>query len=63
HHGLLHQGSVAVGGRHVDFHRRAEILAGCLAQEWEPSAFFPPQDTIARMIAARYGRTAWTQRR
>jgi len=62
-HGLLHQGSVVVGSSPVDFHRRAEILAGCLAHEWEPVGYFPPPDIIARKIADRYGRMAWTERR
>lgn len=61
--GLLHQGSVAGGGKPVDFHRRAEVLAGCLARDWEHAECFPPPDLIARKLAERYGRTAWTERR
>jgi len=62
-HGLLHQGSVAVSARPVDFHRRAEVLAGCLARDWTRIDDQPPPHIIARKIADRYGRTAWTERR
>ena len=62
-HGLLHQGSVAVSGKPADFHPRAEVLAACLARDWTRIDCHPPPDLIARKIADRYARTAWTDRR
>lgn len=62
-HGLLHQGSVAAGAIPMDFHKRAELLAGCLALEWTAIAYQPPPAVIARKIADRYGRKQWTARR
>ena len=63
HHGLLHQGSVAVSANEADFVRRAEVLANCLGHDWATMQCQPPPDIIARKIAARYGRTEWTKRR
>ena len=62
-HGLLHQGSVAASEQPVDFHRRAECFAACLAQASTHLACQPPPDVIARKIAGRYGQQAWTTRR
>ena len=62
-HGLLHQGSVALAGKSLDCHRRAESLATCLAHHWESIEMFPPPNIIARKIADRYGRKTWTDRR
>ncbi|MEN9975279.1 MAG: hypothetical protein RLZZ282_1285 [Verrucomicrobiota bacterium] len=61
--GLLHQGSVTDTGKPIDFARRAESLAGCLAQSWTALDCQPPSEIIAKKIAARYGREAWTERR
>ncbi len=62
--GLLHQGSVAVAGADAaDGRGRAEHLAGRLAGEWEHFSPIPEPAEIARIIAARYGNDAWTNRR
>ena len=61
--GLLHQGSVAAPAKAADSQQRAEALAGHLAQEWAAVEFNPPEDVIARKIAERYSRQAWTGRR
>lgn len=62
--GLLHQGSVAVPAADTAFFaHRAEGLAGRMASQWQAMEFEPPADVIARKIAERYGRQAWTGRR
>ncbi len=59
--GLLHQGSLAVSDGHST--QRAEAFAGHLAKTWTTTDFEPPAEVIARKIAERYGRQAWTDRR
>ena len=63
HHGLLHQGSVALGATGAAAQGRAERLAGWLGQAWTVMECEPPADVLAHKIAARYGRQAWTGRR
>jgi lipoate-protein ligase A len=62
-HGLLHQGSAAVPAGGADCRRRAEALAGTLANDWSALDYQPPPEIIARKIAGRYGRQDWTERR
>lgn len=61
--GLLHQGSVAAAAHPEASRRRAEQLAGRLAAAWQPCDLQPPAELIARKVADRYGRPAWTTRR
>jgi lipoate-protein ligase A len=62
--GLLHQGSVAAPvGSPAASRRRAELLAGRLAEHWETVTLSPPPDRIAAAVAARYANEAWTERR
>jgi lipoate-protein ligase A len=62
--GLLHQGSVAAPAASADAsRRRAGLLAGCLATNWEHVSLEPPAALIARLVADRYAHPAWTTRR
>lgn len=62
--GLLHQGSVAVACEDdVGFHRRANDLASRLSRTQEIFSFESDPPNLAAMIAARYKRAEWTNRR
>jgi lipoate-protein ligase A len=63
HHGLLHQGSVALVDTDHNDARRAERLADCLAVKWDAKAYHPQPGLLAHKIAQRYGCQTWTQRR
>jgi lipoate-protein ligase A len=62
--GLLHQGSVGASCRdHVASQKRSEDFAARLASEWVEISLFPEMEDIARRVATRYAREAWTNRR
>lgn len=62
--GLLHQGSVAASCEDpVKSQERSEDFAARLAGEWEEISLFPEMEDIARRVATRYAREAWTNRR
>ena len=63
-HGLLYQGSVAASCHDpVKSQERSEDLAGRLAREWKIFAAHPESEDLARRVASRYAREAWTNRR
>jgi lipoate-protein ligase A len=59
--GLLHQGSVAVGG--IGAEAGGVALAGQLAEVWERVEISPPGEEISDRVSRRYGRGDWTTRR
>lgn len=61
--GLLHQGSVAAACTPEDSTARAGRLGTALASAWSFKDFSPPVALIADLIATRYARVDWTQRR
>jgi lipoate-protein ligase A len=61
--GLLHQGSVAAAPESPQTsRRRAELLAGRLAESWETTNLSPPPALISAKVTARYANQAWTER-
>jgi hypothetical protein len=63
-HGLLHQGSVAANcDEPVISQKRSKDFAARLASGWEEISLFPEMEDIARRVATRYARDAWTNRR
>jgi lipoate-protein ligase A len=61
--GLLHQGSVAAACSPEDSSARAGRLATALASAWSFKDYSPPEALIAGLLATRYARVDWTQRR
>ncbi|MGL5018429.1 MAG: lipoate--protein ligase family protein [Luteolibacter sp.] len=62
--GLLHQGSVALGGGdEMGSRGRAEVLAGKIARRWRHFEFLPDPQDLAGRVAGRYGNVKWTGRR
>jgi lipoate-protein ligase A len=61
--GLLHQGSVAAVCDDGLFHTRAAALADRLSRTVEVFPLRPDPQSLADKIAARYGRSEWTNRR
>ncbi|MGL4401134.1 MAG: lipoate--protein ligase family protein [Luteolibacter sp.] len=62
--GLLHQGSVALGGGDEMARQcRAEVFAGKVAPRWRRFEFLPDPLDLAGRVTARYGNEKWTERR
>jgi len=58
--GLLHQGSVATAG---DSKLRGELFAESLAESWWEAEILVDETRVAEIIALRYGRKEWLERR
>jgi lipoate-protein ligase A len=58
--GLLHQGSVATAG---DSRLRGELFAERLADSWWQAETQPDDGRIAEIVALKYGRKEWLERR
>jgi lipoate-protein ligase A len=58
--GLLHQGSVATTG---DSRARGELFAERLAGSWREVEILVDENRIAEIVASRYGRKEWLERR
>jgi hypothetical protein len=58
--GLLHQGSVATAG---DSRLRGELFAERLADSWWQAETHPDDERIAEIVALKYGRKEWLERR
>ena len=58
--GLLHQGSVATAG---DSRLRGELFAERLTGSWWEAEILVDDDRVAEIIASRYGRKEWLERR
>jgi lipoate-protein ligase A len=62
--GLLHQGSVAAAcGGEEGSRRRAEEFADRISGSWRSFPALPDSEDLARRVAARYAKIAWTERR
>lgn len=61
--GLLHQGSVAVGGDLVQSTMRGRLLAELMAKHVHEVELFSPHDEITYLCRERYANPSWTQRR
>lgn len=58
--GLLHQGSVA---KAADSHLRGELFAESLSESWWEEDIFVDQGRVEELVAAKYGRKDWLERR
>lgn len=58
--GLLHQGSVATA---CDSRLRGELFAERLAESWWEAEIHPDDSRIAEIVALKYGRKEWLERR
>jgi lipoate-protein ligase A len=58
--GLLHQGSVATAG---NSRLRGELFAECLAESWWEAEILVDEMRVAEIVALKYGRQEWLERR
>ncbi|MEP2775281.1 MAG: hypothetical protein ABJQ29_06020 [Luteolibacter sp.] len=58
--GLLHQGSVA---KAADSHLRGELFAESLSESWWEEDIYVDEERVEELVAAKYGRTEWLERR
>lgn len=58
--GLLHQGSVATAG---NSRLRGELFAARLAESWWEAEIYPDEGRIAEIVAMKYSRKEWLERR
>ncbi|RYD32635.1 MAG: hypothetical protein EOP87_12460 [Verrucomicrobiaceae bacterium] len=62
-HGLLHQGSVAGRCESSDSIERSKRFSASLSATCEQVDLDPPAELIHTKVTAKYGNSAWTQRR
>lgn len=58
--GLLHQGSVA---KAADSHLRGELFAESLSESWWEENLYVDEGRVEELVAAKYGRKDWLERR
>ncbi|MDP4626045.1 MAG: hypothetical protein NWT08_13015 [Akkermansiaceae bacterium] len=58
--GLLHQGSVA---KAADSHLRGELFAESLSESWWEEDIFVDEERVEELMAAKYGKKEWLERR
>jgi lipoate-protein ligase A len=61
--GLLHQGSVALSGDLEQRQRRAENVAGEMAEQWQRVEIHPDRGEIERLMRDKYANEKWQEKR